>query len=97
MDRTKTIRGHGSHRGMGFTDVSNRLQNVIRADKKFVAVGTLLLLAGWIPPMASMGGGSCLDCRGLPAYLRQPSSLLSSTRKSLRMGSTRIDRRSEQK
>ena len=96
MDRTKTIRGHGSHRGIGFTDVSNRLQKVIRVKKKYLAVGLLLLLAGWIPPMASMGE-SCLDCRGLPAYLRQPSSLLSSTRTSLRMGSTRIDRRSEEK
>lgn len=56
MDRTKTIRGHGSHRGMGFTDISDRPQKVIRANKKFLAVGTLLLLAGLITLMASMGG-----------------------------------------
>ena len=56
MDRTKTIRGHGSHRGIGFTDVSNRLQKVIRVKKKYLAVGLLVLLAGWIPLIASMGG-----------------------------------------
>jgi len=56
MDEMKTIRGHDSHRGTSFSDVSNRLQKAIRADKKFLAVGMLLLLAGWITLRASMGG-----------------------------------------
>ncbi|HXK28625.1 MAG TPA: hypothetical protein VJ646_10255 [Candidatus Binatia bacterium] len=52
----KTIRGYGSHRGTSFSDVSNRPQKVIRADKKFLAVGLVLLLAGWITLMVSMRG-----------------------------------------
>lgn len=56
MDRTKTIRENGSDRGTGFSGVSNRLQNVIRVKKKYLAVGLLVLLAGWMTLMASMGG-----------------------------------------
>jgi rhodanese-related sulfurtransferase len=56
MDRTKTIRGHGSPRGMGFTDISDRPQKAIRGGKKFLTVGLVFLLAGWITLMASMGG-----------------------------------------
>jgi hypothetical protein len=41
---------------MSFSGVSNRLQKAIRVEKKFLAVGLLVLLAGWIPLMASMGG-----------------------------------------
>lgn len=41
---------------MGFTDISDRLQKGIRVEKKYLAVGLLVLVAGWITLMASMGG-----------------------------------------
>lgn len=56
MDRTKTIREKGSDRDTSFSDASNRPQKVIRVDKKFLAVGLLVLLAGWMTLMATMGG-----------------------------------------
>jgi rhodanese-related sulfurtransferase len=55
MDGFNPIRGNGSDRGMSFSGVSNRLQQAIRVEKKYLAVGLLLLLAGWITLMASMG------------------------------------------
>ncbi len=56
MDKTKTIRANGSDRGMSFSVVSNRLQKAIRVEKKFLAVGLVVLLAGWTTLMAYMGG-----------------------------------------
>ena len=56
MDRTKTIRRNGSDRGTSRSGVSNRLQQAIRVKKKFLAVGLLVLLAGWLTLIASMGG-----------------------------------------
>ena len=56
MDRAKTIRANGSDRGTSFSAASERLQKALRSGKKLLAVGTLLLLAGWISLMASMWG-----------------------------------------
>jgi hypothetical protein len=56
MDGMNSIPGNGSDHGMSFSGVSNRLQKVIRVKKKYLAVGLLVLLAGWIPLIASMGG-----------------------------------------
>jgi hypothetical protein len=81
MDGMNSIRGNDSDHGMSFSGVSNRLQKAIRAKKKFLAMGLLVLLAGWIPLMTSMGVSN-LDSQRLPAHLGQPLSLLSSTRKS---------------
>jgi len=55
MDRTKTIRADGNDRGTSFSDVSPPPQKSIRVEKKYLAVGVLVLLAGWITLMASMG------------------------------------------
>ena len=54
MEKTKTIPRRDDQRGMDFTDFSNRIQKVIRGEKKFIAVGMLFLLAGWLPFIASM-------------------------------------------
>jgi hypothetical protein len=56
MDRSNPIRENGSDHGTSFSGVSNRLQKAIRVEKKYLAVGLLVLLAGWITLMASMGG-----------------------------------------
>ena len=56
MDRTKTIRAKDSDRGTSLSDASERPQNMIRVNKKYLAVGLLVLLAGWMTLMASMGG-----------------------------------------
>ena len=55
MDRSNPIRENGSDRGMSFSGISNRLQKAIRGGKKFLTVGLVFLLAGWITLMASMG------------------------------------------
>jgi rhodanese-related sulfurtransferase len=56
MDRSNPIRENGSDHRTGFSGVSNRLQKAIRVEKKYLAVGLLVLLAGWITLMTSMGG-----------------------------------------
>ena len=55
MDKTKTVRANDSDRGTSFPDASIRPQNVIRVNKKYLAVGLLVLLAGWMTLMASLG------------------------------------------
>ena len=55
MDRNKTIRANDSDRGTSLWDASERPQNVIRVNKKYLAVGLLVLLAGWMTLMASLG------------------------------------------
>jgi rhodanese-related sulfurtransferase len=55
MDRSNPIRENGSDHGTSFSGVSNRLQKAIRVEKKYLAVGLLVLLAGWMSLMAFMG------------------------------------------
>ena len=75
MDRTKTIRDNGSDRGTSFSDASNRPQQAIRVKMKFLAVGVLVLLAGWLTLMASMGGIEL----GLPLTSGAPQATLKFT------------------
>ena len=56
MDRTKSIRANGSDRGTSFSAASERLQKALRGGKKFLTMGMLLLLAGWITLTAPMWG-----------------------------------------
>ena len=55
MDETERNPRHGGDRGASFKDASKRIQNAVRGKKKFLAFSMLLVLAGWIALIASMG------------------------------------------
>ena len=55
MEGTENIPRYGSHLRTSFTDASKRIEKAIRGKKKFLAGGMLLVLAGWIALIASMG------------------------------------------